>query len=75
MYKHAPFPPLSQLQLNLPPRIWEARDQPQPGSLPDDRRRDPGNEVGKNRENSASSSIYDHFCHVTSFSNLKRRPE
>ena len=46
MYKHAPFPPLSQLQLNLPPRIWEARDQPQPGSLPDDRRRDPGNEVG-----------------------------
>jgi hypothetical protein len=29
----------------------------------------------KNRENSTSSSIYDHFCHVTSFSNLKRRPE
>ena len=48
-YKHAPFPPLSQLQLNLPPRIWEARDQPQPGSLPDDRRRDPGNEVDKKR--------------------------
>jgi hypothetical protein len=30
---------------SFPPRIWEARDQPQPGSLPDDRRRDPGNEV------------------------------
>jgi hypothetical protein len=31
-YKHAPFQPLSQLKLNLPPRIWEARDQPQPRS-------------------------------------------
>ena len=30
---HAPQPPLPECIFNLPPRIWEARDQPRPGFL------------------------------------------
>ncbi len=31
--KNAPLPPYPKVVIILPPKIWEARDQPQPDSL------------------------------------------